>query len=137
MKTPAKLQRQAAEKISHRPRAMCELDEAIDLGIGIDAAKTSGRLTAHSASRNLPRCSSGGTTDKAKTGENAASHPSLLRMKIVIEERISALAFGHDGNLERHGHIGRQPNRYFIVAGHLDRLVQMNFPAFDVDAPGL
>jgi inosine/xanthosine triphosphate pyrophosphatase family protein len=39
MKTPAKLQRQAAEKISHRPRAMCELDEAIDLGIGIDAAK--------------------------------------------------------------------------------------------------
>src|SRR6266545_5866326 len=111
MKTPAKLQRQAAERISHRSRALCELDEVIDFGIGIDAAQTrSGRLTAHGASRNLARSSSVGATDKAKMGENAGSHPSLIRTKIVIGEWISALTFGNDGNLERHGHIGRQPN---------------------------
>jgi hypothetical protein len=81
MKTPAKLQRQAAEKISHRPRALCELDEVIDFGIGIDAAKTSGRLTAHSTCRNLARSWSGGTTDEAKMGENLRSHPSLIRTK--------------------------------------------------------
>jgi len=51
MKTPAKLQRQAAERISHRPRALCELDEAIDLGIGIDATKRAAdyQHTAHPA----------------------------------------------------------------------------------------
>jgi hypothetical protein len=39
MKTPARLQRQAAERISQRPLTIFESDEVIESGIRIDAAK--------------------------------------------------------------------------------------------------